>query len=171
MAIFNVRLSDELAERFDRAAAGQGGRSVLLRRLIDQTAGAVPGAPLLVAGRPAKLTVRLTDGDLIALARVAAELGLTPNAWAAALIRRRLSNTPTFSRIGEDTLIAIQTELRRIGVNVNQMARALNTAVLEGRVLELEMAQAAAFRAELRDHLDGLRAALRGNLDYWETGW
>nr|WP_246370762.1 plasmid mobilization relaxosome protein MobC [Phenylobacterium haematophilum] len=67
--------------------------------------------------------------------------------------------------------MAIQTELRRIGVNLNQMARALNTEVMEGRVLDLQLTEVRAFRDELRGRLSDLRAALAGNLDYWEAAW
>lgn len=173
VAIFNVRLADDLAARFDAAAAGEGGRSALLRRLIasaaasEAPAGSDAGRDL----RLHKLTVRLSVQDQAGLAVAARALGLTPNAWAAALIRRRLTCRPTFGPAGEASLAAIQAELRRIGVNVNQIARALNTAVLEGRVLDLQIAQIAAFRDELTGHMGGLRQALRGNLEDWEAGW
>jgi hypothetical protein len=66
-------------------------------------------------------------------------------------------------------LIAIQGELRRIGVNVNQIARALNTAVMEGRVLDLELAYLDDLRAEIREHILALREAFEGNLAYWQA--
>ena len=66
-------------------------------------------------------------------------------------------------------LIAIQAEYRRIGVNVNQITRALNTAVLEGKVLDLELAYLADLRTELRVHLSSLRAAFDGNQAYWSA--
>ena len=66
-------------------------------------------------------------------------------------------------------LIEVQRELRRIGVNVNQIARALNTAVMEGAVLALEVAQLAAFSEEIRAHLVGVRDAFQGNLAYWSV--
>ena len=97
----------------------------------------------------------------------AAPVGLTPNAWAGAALRYRLQGRPTFPRDQTLHLIAIQAELRRIGVNVNQVARALNVAVMEGRVLELEMDALEAFRAELRAHILALRDAFDGNLSYW----
>ena len=46
----------------------------------------------------------------------------------------------------------------------------MNNAVLEGTVLDLEMAQLAAFADEIRAHLTGLRAAFEGNLAYWSDG-
>jgi hypothetical protein len=120
--------------------------------------------------RPVKLTVRLTAMDGLGLDAAAAEMGLTPNAWAAAVIRRRLHGRPTFTRPDVISLIAMQTELRRVGVNVNQIARALNTAVLESRVLDLELRYLDDLRAEIRGHMTGLREAFEGNLAYWDAG-
>lgn len=173
MADFKVRLSDDLATRFDSWAAERGGRSPALRHLIEQaSASAAPfrQGPGRHGGRPVKLTVRLTAKDGRGLHAAAAEMGLTRNAWAAALIRRRLHTRPTFSRRDELCLLAIQGELRRVGINVNQIARALNTAVIEGgRVLELELAYLDDLRTEIRVHMAGLREAFEGNLAYWEV--
>lgn len=169
MALFNVRLSDDLATRFDAWAASRGGRSAALRQVIDRASAA--GADAIAADRsPArsvKLTVRLSARDARGLDAAAREFGLTPNGWAAALIRHRLTGRPTFSRAEEVALVAVQAEVRRIGVNVNQVARALNTAVLEGRVLELEFAYLEDLRTELHAHLSTLRAAFDGAHAYW----
>lgn len=171
LANFNVRVPDELATRFDRWAGDFGGRSAALRRLMDQACGAAlsgtEGARL--GHRPAKLTVRLMADDAAGLVDVARVDGLTPNAWAAALVRRRLAGRPTFALADARRLTGIQTELRRIGVNVNQIARALNTAVMEGRVLDTELSAIDALRVELRGHMGALREAFAGNLAYWEV--
>jgi len=173
MADFKLRLSDELATRFDVWAADHGGRSPALRQVIGRACMgrrvAAVGAGRLGA-RPVKLTVRLTAEDARGLAATATETGLTPNAWAAAVVRRRLRGRPTFVRPDVISLIAIQTELRRVGVNVNQIARAMNTAVVEGRVLELELRYLDDLRAEIRGHMAGLREAFEGNLAYWDAG-
>lgn len=167
MANLSLRVPDDLLARFDAAAGGQGGRAPTLRRLMDQAA-AGPSAPGgRLPTRPLKLTVRLTAEDGEGLARVAAAMALTPNGWVAALIRHRLHGKPTFPRGETVALLAIQGEVRRIGVNVNQIARALNTAVLEGKVLDLEIAYLDALRTELRAHMFTLREAFEGNLAYW----
>jgi hypothetical protein len=169
---FNVRVPDDLAARFDAWAGARGGRSPALRLVIGEACqwpvsrGPAPGR---LAARPAKLTVRLTAADARGLSAAAAELGLTPNAWAAALVRRRLHARPTFPTDQALSVLAIQAELRRIGVNLNQIARALNTAVLEGKVLDLEMADLGVFQREIRGHLRALREAFDGNLAYWRT--
>lgn len=172
MAIFNVRLDEDLAGRFDAWAAHQGGRSVALRRLMQEalptsTSGLRSGPSSVPL--PVKLTVRLSVDDAVGLGHAAAETGLTRNAWAAALVRRRLRSRPTFSPAQALSLLAVQAELRRIGVNVNQIARALNTAVMEGRVLDTELTAVDDLRRELRAHMAGLREAFAGNLAYWEV--
>lgn len=171
MAVINLRLPDELADRFAEVAVLEGGRAVLLRRLIGRAVDAAPsrssgGSQHRSAGR---VTVRLTVPEFVALDREAAVMGLSRARWVAALVRRRLLGKPTFPRADALTLMAIQGELRRVGVNVNQIARALNTAVMEGRVLDSELAWARSLRAEIRDHMTGLREAFDGNMAYWET--
>lgn len=165
----SVRLPHDLARRFDAAAAEQGGRSRLLRQLIESTAQASLPDVSETASAPAsaKLTLRLGVDDLGLLQAAAADAGLSRTQWAVALIRRRLHGRPQLTPPDAIAFIGVQRELRRIGVNVNQIARALNTAVLEGRVLDAEVIQLDAFSAEIRGHLSGLRAAFRGNLDYW----
>ncbi len=170
MAVFNVRLADDLADRFDAAAVLDGGRSALLRRLIIAAA-----APATARGAPAgprdgaRIMVRLTAPDAAAVDIAAAAMGLSRAAWVAALVRRRVRGKPTFPRPDALTLMTIQVELRRVGVNVNQIARALNTAVMEGRVLDSELTWTRSLRAEIREHIAGLREAFEGNLAYWET--
>lgn len=167
MANLSIRVADDLLARFDAAAGSQGGRAPTLRRLMDQVAATAPAPVGRLPTRPSKLTVRLAAEDSAGLAREAAAMGLTPNGWAAALIRHRLHGRPTFRPPDGVALLAIQGEVRRIGVNVNQIARALNTAVMEGKVLDLEVAYLADLQAELRAHMSTLREAFEGNLAYW----
>ncbi|WP_292046816.1 MULTISPECIES: plasmid mobilization relaxosome protein MobC [unclassified Brevundimonas] len=164
-----LRLPTDLIRRFDAAAAGRGGRSRVLRSLIEGFAqAALPevAAPS-VARLEAKLSLRLTSDDIALLEIEAARTGLSRTQWTVALIRRRLHERPQLSPSEAIAFIGIQRELRRIGVNVNQIARAMNTAVIEGRVLDLEVAQLADFAVEIRAHLGGVQDAFKGNLHYW----
>jgi hypothetical protein len=164
-----LRLSPDLTRRFDAAAAGQGGRSRLLRRLMEGAAQASLPAPEQgpPMARSGKLTLRLGEADLRLLEVEAAAMGLSRTQWSAALIRRRLHDRPQFSRPEALALIEVRRELRRIGVNVNQIARALNTAVLDSAVLDLELGQLGAFQAEISAWVDALGEAFEGNLAYW----
>lgn len=167
VATLSLRVPDDVLSRFDVWAGGHGGRAPVLRRLMAEAAVIPPPAAERLPMRPLKLTVRLSSEDGRSLASEAQVMGLTPNAWAAALIRNRLTSRPTFRPPDEAALIAIQAEYRRIGVNVNQIARAVNTAVMEGKVLDLELAYVENLHTELRAHLSTLRAAFEGNQAYW----
>jgi hypothetical protein len=167
VANLSVRVPDDLLACFDSWAASQGGRAPALRRLIGEAAREAPASARRLPLRPHKLTVRLAADDARDLEWEAAKVGLTPNAWAAAVLRRRLGGKPAFPRNQALAMIAMQAELRRIGVNVNQIARALNVSVSEGRVLELELGALADLGREIRGHIQGLRAVFEGNLAYW----
>ena len=169
MANLSVRIPDDLLARFDAWAGSHGGRAPALRRVMEEACGAAAPAAGPLGKRPVKLTVRLRTDDASGLEQEALSMSLTPNAWAAALIRRRLTRPPTFRRPDEIAVIAIHGELRRIGVNVNQIARALNTAVMEGKVLDLELAYLEELRAEVRAHMVAVRESFQGNLAYWDT--
>ena len=164
-----LRVSPDLIRRFDAAAADQGGRSRLLRRLMDGVAQAALPAPedAPPTAGSGKLTLRLGEADLRLLELEAAERGLSRTQWSVALIRRRLHDRPQFSRPEALALIEVRRELRRIGVNINQIARALNTAVMDGAVLDLELAQLGAFQAEISAWVEALGEAFEGNLAYW----
>jgi hypothetical protein len=173
MPTFSVRIPADLAARFDAAAAERGGRSARLRQLIGAAAreGAGPVSP--ASRRPAavRLMVRLGPAEAAHVETHARAMGLRRAGWVAALVRRHALGTPALPRSDELAVLAIQAEVHRIGVNVNQIARALNTAVLEGAVLELELSEVAALATELKAHLLALREAFLGNLAYWDAAF
>jgi hypothetical protein len=164
-----VRLPPDLIRRFDAAAAERGGRSQLLRRLVEGAAQASLPEPVQAPSRrpSGKLTLRLADADLTLLTAEAEAAGLSRTQWSVGLIRARLHRRPQLTPVEAVALIEIRRELRRIGVNINQIARALKTAVMEGQVLDLELAQLGAFQAELGAWVEAVGDAFRGNLDYW----
>lgn len=143
----------------------------MLRRLMEAAAQAtLPEAGEAPSGATTgRLALRLAAMDMALLEAEALSKGQSRTQWTVALIRARLYRRPQFTPSDAMTLVEIQRELRRIGVNINQIARALNTAVLDGAVLDLEIAQLDAFADEIRAHLAGVRDAIRGNLDYWSV--
>ena len=171
MPVLSVRVSEDLLARFDAAAALRGGRSALLGQLVEAASGG--GSRLVLRGAAPpdglRLMVRLETAEARHVTQEADRFSLPRAAWVRALVRRHAAGEPTFSKAQEAALFAALTELRRIGVNVNQIARALNTAVLEGRVLDLQLLDLAALRRELRAHLAAIGASLEGNLAYWDA--
>ncbi|OHB26252.1 MAG: hypothetical protein A2790_20005 [Phenylobacterium sp. RIFCSPHIGHO2_01_FULL_69_31] len=167
--MFSLRLDDDLANRFDTAALAYGGRSARLRQLVRQEAGALPTSsrPSLAAAGSTRLMVRVRQAEAAFVAQEAEAMGLRPATWVAALVAHRAGEGLRFSAPAERALIAAHGEIHRIGVNVNQIARALNTAVLEGRVLDLEMGELASLRRELAGHMADVRASASAQLAYW----
>jgi hypothetical protein len=171
LAAFNFRVPDPLAVRFDARAAAFGGRSARLRQLMEgDCKSAEPPATAAHGKRSAsRLMVRLAAPEAAHVAAESARLTMPQAAWVAALVRRHVRGMPTFGTPDTLALLAVQAEIRRIGVNVNQIARAMNTAVMEGRVLEAELQSIDDFRRELAGHLTAVREAFVGNLAYWDA--
>ena len=169
MALISLRVSDEVAARLSAVAASEGGKSALLRRLIADVLNASPAriAPLPV-GRPQKITVRFRDSEMRQLADVSHQRGMTRTGWIVALVRSRLGSPVQHSPDEHAALRAIVRELNRIGGNINQIARAANTSVLQGRAVEPDLSAIQDAKLVIETELAQLRSALNGNADYWD---
>lgn len=79
-----LRVSPDLIRRFDAAAVDQGGRSRLLRRLMEGAARTSFPEALAAVPEPrsGKLTVRLTDREMALLQAEAASVGLSRTQWS-----------------------------------------------------------------------------------------
>ena len=128
--------------------------------------------------RTNKLDVRFTDDELAALDRFCGKLDCSRSdamRWACTHIVRYVCVTHN----AEVELLA--AECRRIGINVNQMARSMNAAQQRGQLLEYgqAVAELKALEAELaslRDSVDDLRDELNEtNREKWmdelDAGW
>ena len=169
MALISLRIPDEVAARLSAVAASEGGKSALLRRLIADVLNASPAriAPLPV-GRPEKITVRFRESEMRQLADTARQRGMTRTGWIVALVRSRLGSPVQHSLEELAALRAIVRELNRIGGNINQIARAANTRVLQGRAVEPDLSVIQEAKLVFEAELVQLRNALHGNADYWD---
>jgi phosphate uptake regulator len=103
------------------------------------------------------------------LAEVSHQRGMTRTGWIVALVRSRLGSPVKHSPDEHAVLRTIVRELNRIGGNINQIARAAVTSVLQGRAVEPDLSVIHDARAAIETALAQLRGALDGNADYWET--
>ena len=161
MAFIGLRVSDQLAARFEAVAAVRGGKSKLLRAMIEAVTKAPPGegeGPGVGRGASKKVTLRLKPEDLAALDAAAAKAGLRRTEWLLACARRRLSAKPQFSDRESLALLETRRELRRIGVNLRDLARKI--AEQDGAAPE-DVAALHAFQTEVRAQLEGVRAEMR----------
>lgn len=103
------------------------------------------------------------------IASIAAAAGVSQPQWIAALIGRRLHGRPRVSYPEALQLVHVVRELKRIRVNLNRIAEALQS---EGPASDARLEQAAeigAFAEAVGEHMLAVRRAFEGNLDYWSA--
>lgn len=157
----------DVAARFKtHARTTEGGVSAELRRLVAQAAGdKAPAQPAGTAGH--KVMVRLKDGERLALLQAARERATSPANWLRSLARAHLSGLPQWNDAELQALREVFVELRKVGNNVNQIARALNVALLAGEV-PLGEGQAAKEAAEtIAYEVKRVGGLVAGNMRYW----
>lgn len=156
-----------LADRFKAWACGtEGGASAALRRLILQAVdGAEPAFPQGATAR--QVGVRLKDPERVALLRAAQARRTTPANWLRSLAIVHLGRRPQWSDDETAELRAIGMEVRRVGNNLNQLARTMNVAALAGDYPPGQGDAAREGAELLRVELRRLMAIYTGNFDYW----
>ncbi|MFA6966238.1 plasmid mobilization relaxosome protein MobC [Bosea sp. (in: a-proteobacteria)] len=166
MPTLTLRVSDDLALQFAALAATEGGKSALIRRLLEGAVG-VPDskrAPVAI-GAPQKVTVRFRESELRQLGEMAAARGMTRTQWITSLVRSRLGAPAQQSDGEREALRTIARELNRIGGNINQIARAANGG---------DSSSAAGSKsglADARTALEALQGELKDVLDRTSTYW
>ena len=108
------------------------------------------------------------ESELRLLVAIAAQRGMNRTQWIASLVRARLGLPVQQTHDERQALRAVARELGRIGGNINQIAHAANLDRLIGRSVKIEADAIREASARIEDALDGLRAALKRNADYWE---
>ena len=171
-AMLSIRLDAEALAAFDRVAVGRGGRSAVLREMIEETVPDSAGRPHI--DRPEgvsrnRVSVRFTDVEIAVIEVRAAQRSTDRAGWIKALVRRHLALK---SRV-DDGLLAelapIRMQLLRIGRNLNQAMKAANTAMLEtgDKQIEPELRRIADMRMEVSEQVTAVGEAMRGDVSYW----
>ena len=172
MQHLSTHIDDRLAERFSALARAHGGKSALLRHLVRL---AVDGpspeqAPRLPdpAGRTVHLSLRLSANEVVAVRKAAAARGMKPAQWLRAVVRVRLGAGTQYSGSELHELRALTNQVRRIGVNLNQLVRAAHEARLEHAPFAVDHAVVNTARGEVERTLTALHLLARGNVRVWE---
>jgi hypothetical protein len=171
-AMLSVRVDADALAAFDGFAVGRGGRSVLVREMIDQAVRDSLDRPII--DRPDgparnRISLSFTDVELSVIEVRAAQRSTTRAGWIKALIRRHIGLK---SRV-DDGLLAelapIRMQLLRIGRNLNQAMKAANTAMLEtgDKAIEPELHRIADMRMEISEQIVAVGDAMRGDASYW----
>jgi type IV pilus biogenesis protein CpaD/CtpE len=170
--MLSARIDADTLAAFDGYAEARGGRSALLRQLIEQAAAA--HADALHIQRPDgaasnRISLRFTDTENLVIAHRAAQRSTDRARWIKALVRRHIGLK---GRV-DDGLLAelapIRMQLLRIGRNLNQAMKAANTAMLEtgDKHIEPELRRIADMRMEVSEQVAAIGEAMRGDASYW----
>ena len=91
--MLTARVDRDLLAAFDALAEGRGGRSALLRTVLQQSLKHVGDAPRIAARADSagnRVSLRFTDAETAVLDHRAAERGLDRAGWIKALARRHI---------------------------------------------------------------------------------
>ena len=148
-AVLSLRLQDAaLAELTERAQCAGKTRSRFARELIMKALSV--SSPVRTVFRtvdeeelikPHALKLLLKESENEALMRIAAAQGVSRQQLVIGLIRMVAASEPQFTKDETQALYAATWELRKIGVNINQIARRLNEEAKAGRLRGTEAAQ------------------------------
>ena len=171
-----LRIDADMLDAFDALVGSRGSkRSLELRRLIQaELAGnGIAPAPRTKDKGWRRFNVSLTPAEYQAVAVVARSWAMKPSQWTATLVRRWLLVDPRPSRADMGELAAILQQIRRIGLNINQIAHAGNQLALhpspQPHDYDILLARLPAMMDEMRGHVELLRAHRFHEALYWLT--
>ena len=171
-ATLTIRLDADALAAFDSFAVARGGRSAVLRRIIEQTLPERAGGPFIDRPEGAarnRVSLGFTDVEIAVIAHRASQRSTDRSGWIKALVRRHLALK---SRV-DDGLLAelapIRMQLLRIGRNLNQAMKAANASMLEtgDKQIEPELRRIADIRMEISEQIAAVGEAMRGDASYW----
>ncbi|MCH4894973.1 hypothetical protein GO308_17865 [Sphingomonas sp. SFZ2018-12] len=172
--MLTARVDRDLLAAFDALAEGRGGRSALLRSILQQALKQVADAPRIApradpAGNRVSLT--FTSAEAAVLDHRAAERGVDRAGWIKALVRRHIALKGTVDDGMRDAIAPIRMQLQRIGRNLNQAMKAGNAAMMadSGLQIELELRRIADMREEINGQIAALAEVLRGETAFWQV--
>ncbi len=120
------------------------------------------------AGRTVHLSVRLSANEVAAVRTAAAARGMKPSQWLRSVVRVRLGAGTQYSGPELHELRTLTNQVRRIGVNLNQLVRAAHEARLEHAPFAVDTKVVDTARGEVERTLTALHVLARGNVRLWE---
>ena len=171
-AMLSVRVETQALAALDSFGVGRGGRSVLVRQMIERKLQESAGLSFIDRPEGAarnRVSLRFTDVEIAVIAYRASQRSTDRAGWIKALVRRHIGLK---SRV-DDGLLAelapIRMQLLRIGRNLNQAMKAANAAMLEtgDKQIEPELRRIADMRMEIAIQVTAVGNAMRGDASYW----
>ena len=174
----SLRVDAGLMAALDALAEGRGGRSAYLRTLIAKAVESDADAPKIEVVQEKnvkRVAPGFSEAELAVIAFQAAKTSTDPSNWIRQLVRRWCGLKGHVERPLMERLLSVRQELRRIGRNINQIARAANKLALDGDprrggdALGEELEKLNALRLDVMTQFDVLDGAMRADIDYWKV--
>ena len=170
--MLNLRIDADALAALDRFAVGRGGRSAVLRQMIEQMLKESAGRPNIERPEGAagnRVSLRFTDVEIAVIAYRASQRSTDRAGWIKALVRRHLALK---SRVDDGLLVElapIRMQLLRIGRNLNQAMKAANLRMLDDgdKQIEGELHRIADMRMEISEQITAVGDAMHGDVSYW----
>ena len=162
----SAHIDRDLERAFDAWARTRGGKAAALRGLIRDAV----GAPVPDRARDpgiVDLHVRLSEEERDAIRLASVQKGMAPSTWVRSLVRAHVLRRPQWGEAERQGFAAVLTALARIGSNVNQIARAMNVAVLKGEYSAGQGSEAREASSEVKRAIAQLAGMVGRDLDYW----
>ena len=171
-AMLSIRLDAGALSALDSFAVGRGGRSAILRQMIEQMLEENSGRPLIELSEGAscnRVSLRFTDAEIAVIEYRALQRSTNRSGWIKALIRRHLALK---SRVDDgllNELAPIRMQLLRIGRNLNQAMKAANLRMMEDGDKQIgnDMRRIADMRMEISEQVAAVGEAMQGDASYW----
>ena len=162
-AVLSLRLQGAaLAELTERAQYVGKTRSRFARELIMKAL-AVPAPARTIfrtvdaeeLTKPYALKLLLKESENAALTRISTAQGMSRQQLVIGLIRMAAASEAQFTKDETQTLYAATWELRKIGVNINQIARRLNEEAKAGRLQAAQFLKLSTALTNRMEHVVG----------------
>lgn len=173
-AMLSIRLDAGALTALDSFAVGRGGRSAILRQMIEQMLAENIGRPLIEPSEGSscnRVSLRFTDAEIAVIEYRASQRSISRAGWIKALVRRHLALK---SRVDDgllNELAPIRMQLLRIGRNLNQAMKAANLRMMDDgdKKIENDLRRIADMRIEIAEQVAAVGEAMRGDASYWEV--
>lgn len=110
--------------------------------------------------------VALTLSELARVEDIARAEGFSVSKWLAALVRARLTSHAQFGQHELELLARSNLQLLKIGRNLNQVAKALNTSPDDRQVYQVELIEE--LEATIKEHTKIVSDAMTANIERWK---
>jgi hypothetical protein len=113
-----------------------------------------------------RIEIKLTDSELLKIESIAKELGYSRNMWVAHLVRSYLTKANQFGMRELEILSESNSQLLRVGRNLNQLTRQINTSLAEAD--RLKVSEIEQLSNDISAHVRSVSTVIQANIERWK---